>query len=610
MFRSADTDCDFVVVGSGAGGGTVAARLAEYGAQVVLVEAGGDPRAAAPGLPDDYDVPAFHPFASENPAIAWDFFVRHYTDDERQRKCGADGVFYPRAGTLGGCTAHNAMILVCPDDADWDGIAALTNDASWRASCMRRYFQRLESCRHRPGWRFLSRLGLDWTGHGWHGWLPTERAMPSQAFADDDLLRLVLDTAVRSVRGSHFLARLLRLFETEADPNDMRVLRRGRDGVCYTPLSTADHHRFGARERVLDVAGRYPDRLRLELDALAVRVMLNTENRAVGIEYLKGTRLYRAHSEPSAQPGTRREIHARRGVILAGGAFNTPQLLLLSGIGPAAALGRYGIPVRVDLPGVGQNLQDRYEVGVVNRMARPWKVLCGARFEHGDPLYKEWADGKRGMYISNGAAIAVARRSSRLHHLPDLFCMALLARFHGYFPGYSREIAAHHDYLTWAVLKAHTVNRAGTVRLRSADPRDMPLVNFHYFDEGSDGAEDDLRAVIAGIRFVRSMTEPLQKQGLIAEEELPGPALCSDAELAEYVRDHAWGHHASCSCPIGAPAAGGVLDSRFAVHGTRGLWVADASVFPRIPGFFIASAVYMVGEKAADVIRDDAGVAQ
>src|ERR1051325_4499174 len=140
-------DCDYVVVGSGAGGGAVAARLAEAGMQVVLLEAGGDPRQLAePGLPEAYEVPAFHSLASEHPAMRWDFFVRHYADEARQRrdsKCGDSGVLYPRAGTLGGCTGHNAMIFVAPHDADWDAIASLTRDNSWRASNMRRYWRRV-----------------------------------------------------------------------------------------------------------------------------------------------------------------------------------------------------------------------------------------------------------------------------------------------------------------------------------------------------------------------------------------------------------------------------------------------------------------------------------
>jgi choline dehydrogenase len=108
--------------------------------------------------------------------------------------------------------------------------------------------------------------------------------------------------------------------------------------------------------------------------------------------------------------------------------------------------------------------------------------------------------------------------------------------------------------------------------------------------------------VVAGIRFVRRLTAQLKAEGLIAEEEEPGDARQTDEELKDYVRTTAWGHHASCSCPIGPREDGGVLGSDFRVHGTEGLRVVDASVFPRIPGFFIVSAVYMVAEKAADVI--------
>jgi len=276
---------------------------------------------------------------------------------------------------------------------------------------------------------------------------------------------------------------------------------------------------------------------------------------------------------------------------------------MLSGIGPRAVLEPLGIPVLVELPGVGKNLQDRYEVGVVNRMNfERWKVLNGATFSLGDPQYREWTDKREGVYTSNGAVLAAILKSLPERPLPDLFMFALLGRFGGYFPGYSKAQVNNPNYLTWAILKAHTQNRAGEVVLRSADPLDTPLVNFNYFDEGSDTAGEDLQSVVAGIRFARRLTAKLKDQGLIAAEEQPGEALQTDDELRDFVRSVAWGHHASCTCAIGPREGGGVLGSDFRVHGTAGLRVVDASAFPRIPGFFIASAVYMVGEKAANVI--------
>jgi choline dehydrogenase-like flavoprotein len=107
---------------------------------------------------------------------------------------------------------------------------------------------------------------------------------------------------------------------------------------------------------------------------------------------------------------------------------------------------------------------------------------------------------------------------------------------------------------------------------------------------------------VDGVKFVRTMTQGLKDQGLIEAEEIPGDEVQTDAQLLDFVRNNAWGHHASCSCQIGPANQDGVLSSDFRVHGTEGLRVVDASVFPRIPGLFILSAVYMIGEKAADVI--------
>ena len=431
-------DCDYVIVGSGAGGGTLAARLVEAGMRVVVLEAGGDARDGA-GLPEDYDVPAFHPLASENPALRWDFFVQHYEDDARQRRDGKlqpQGIYYPRAGTLGGCTAHNAMILMAPPDSDWDDIAALTGDASWRATDMRRYFQRLEQCRYRPAWHTLSRLGLDRTGHGWDGWLPTECAMPFQVLDDRRLMATLTESAIAALRGSPRPVQALRqLVESRLDPNDRRVLQNSADGLCFTPLSTDRHQRVGTRERSARLAARHPDRLRIELHALVTRVLFDADNRATGVEYLKGEAPVPRNPDPSGNAGEPRVIRARREVILAGGAFNTPQLLMLSGIGPRETIERHGMSVRLDLPGVGATLQDRYEIGVVNRMAKPCACLDGADFTRGDRLFDEWSRHRQGMYISNGAALALSLRSGPDLPVPDLFCHGAAGEIFGLLPG-------------------------------------------------------------------------------------------------------------------------------------------------------------------------------
>ncbi|WIM99603.1 GMC oxidoreductase [Actinoplanes oblitus] len=614
---------DYVVVGSGAGGGPLAARLAEAGMTVLVLEAGGDHEN------DNYRVPAFHANASEDPAYAWDTFVDHYTDPAQAKRdskaVAGRGVMYPRASTVGGCTAHHALITVYPDNDDWAGIARATGDPSWSATAMRRYFERIERCRYRPRpkmlprWRWLADLlaGLPFLSdryvnrgrHGFDGWLETHLADPHLVMRDRQLAAVLLSAVSRTLAG--WLGRPLHVWEglgSLVDPNDWRVQRRRLQGLWLIPMSTAQGRRSGSRERLAEVRRRRPERLIVRSESLVTRLLLEGTT-AVGVEYIEVPGFPAAGA--TGTPPAARQVRARREVIVSAGAFHTPKLLKLSGIGPAAELRSHGIEVVCDRPGVGENLQDRYEVGVVSRTTRNFALIEDATFvppapgAEPDPAYRDWL-AQRGVYTSNGAVVAVTRKSDPALPAPDLFIFGLPADFRGYAPGYSASLQRSRDRFTWAILKSHTRNTAGRVLLRDTDPRAQPAVNFHYFTDGNDTAGADLDAVVAGIEFVRSVNEAAG--GVLEEELWPGPEVRGRDEMRRFVQDEAWGHHACGTCKMGPasdPAA--VVDSRFRVHGVNRLRVVDASVFPRIPGAFIVLPTYMISEKAADVILADAG---
>lgn len=629
-----DTEFDYIVVGSGAGGGPVAANLAEAGYTVLLLEAGGEAENA------HYSVPAFHPLSTEDQDLQWNYFIRHYANDNRQNndtKRDKNGnIWYPRAGTLGGCTAHNAMITVYPHQSDWDRIASLTGDESWSSDKMRKYFQLVERCQYSSKtWDFL-------TGgqHGFDGWLSTERPRQEtlEEFVKKDpqlqhILSAVALTTLEDLPGSIPEAIVKRaipkLFSAalKEDINHMHSIKHRPEGLYLTPLATNGGRRASVRDRIREVQKSCPNQLIVKTNVLVTKVLLEKvatskgeQSQAIGVECREGARQYRADPKASDAASSTKQFRAKREVIISGGAFNTPQLLMLSGIGPRDELERHSIPVNIVLPGVGKNLQDRYEVGIVYKLKDNLSTLANAKFEANeqtDPVYKEWKDatpeerreGKGFLYSSNGVIIAILKRSSIAKDTkqdPDLFIFGLPSDFRGYEQGYTKNITIK-NHFTWLVLKAHTHNTGGEVTLRSNDPRETPNINFKYFEEGNDPnkGKEDLDAMVEAVAFIRQIMKRLTADGQ-AEEIWPGPGI-SDNALREWIMNEAWGHHASCSNKIGrADDPMAVLDSNFRVRGTTNLRVVDASVFPYIPGFFIVTPIYMIAEKASEVILVDA----
>lgn len=617
------TGYEYVVVGSGAGGGPLAARLALAGHKTLLIEAGDDQ-----GHNINYTVPAFSAKASEDEAMAWNFFVRHYADNDRQAldykttyetPDGSEytglnppegstmkGTLYPRTGTLGGCTAHNAMVTVYPHESDFEYLATLTGDSSWSPDNMRKYFKRMENN------KYLLPLAK---GHGYDGWLGTETAPLSIVLEDPELLSLLLGGAFSLGNVTNTVFNLGTLLI--GDANQDSKLRDTTPGYYQIPISSDGNSRNGPREFITavrdatnkDGSKRYP--LDVRTNCYVTKVTFDesvSPPRASGVEFLDGQYLYRAspHSN-NAGSGTAGSVKASREVIVAGGTYNSPQILKLSGVGPADELRKFGIKVISDLPGVGTNLQDHYETAVQGHIPNNWTALHGCTFDHGsDPCLERWEKnglGGRGVYSSDGFAAAMFYKSSvTADDSYDVFVFGGPVNFRGYFPGYSINITERHDWFSWAVLKAHPRNQAGSVTLRSADPLDMPEIVFNSFDTGSGDYEKDLQAITEAIGVARGAFD---RQLVEVSEVLPGDDVQTEEEIHDYIKNTAWGHHASCTCPIGTdsdPMA--VLDSNFQVRGVTGLRVVDASVYPRIPGTFTAVSTYMVAEKAADVILD------
>ncbi len=693
---------DFILVGAGAGGAPLAARLAERGYRVLVIEMGPRrPEKAERAVVEDTEVPLLHAESTEDDRHSLRFFVKHFDEDldrslDPKLHIPGDGetkddhgVFYPRGQGVGGCTLHNAMITITGPSEDFDEIAEATGDESWRGERMRRYFERLERCNYaKPSlWsRLKTLLGFrdGWIDgrHGDRGWLETSLSDLRFLWADSRLLKVVFGGILGALKGGvEFLDELIKgALKGRAfpglDPNHWQTIRESQQGVARIPCAvTSTGERSGPRQRLLGLMSEgsvHKDRLHL-LDGTFVTKVLLARNadeeavghlvakaRAVGVQCLRRPAVYEA--DPHAMPlaaGWESEsfpIYCRREVILCGGAFNTPQLLMLSGIGPQSHLTEKGIEVKVKLEGVGKNLQDRYEVPVTANVKGGFRSLDGMKLtskRDDDPQLNRWKNSagqpafRRGLYGTNGGLIGVFARSGEEDQYPDLFIFALAGFFPGFHVGWSKPVALlgfdrslgkqkvdagqienwlknePRKTITWLILKARTRNFGGEVLLNSNSPFQRPAITFRSFPGAPDDALDrnvgepdkslfddvslrsedkDLEALHFGVQLVRDFIEKT-KPGTIESYGLPNYAPFK-GNLRKYIKHVAWGHHACGTCRIGTDELA-VVDSRFRVHGVQGLRVVDASIFPRVPGFFIAANIYMIAEKAADVLAED-----
>lgn len=619
--QAREVEYDYVIVGSGAGGGPLACRLARNGFKTLLIEAGGNPTGNL-----NVSVPGYQAAVTQDPTLRWDIFVNHYKNEARQKRdpkftyevgpyqyhvqgysegpvpqgAREKGILYPRAQGLGGCVTHNALIWITPHASDWQTIVELTGDDSWNALNMNQYLNKV------------------------YEWLPHMPTDPTILRRDLPLLQHLLGGA--SVMGlgppqANAIPGVLNLLLNSPN-NRLLPTRDAQEGFFQIPLIM----KAGTRVAVLEyidstIKGGFP--LTVQTDTFVTKITFDKSGdkpRATGVEYLQGEYLYKAsplHRGNNGKPGS---VKANKEVIISGGTFNTPQLLKLSGIGPKEELDRFDIPVVKNLQGVGKNMMDRYEIPVNVKHPDDFRILDGCTFDmkaH-DLCLKQWQKnpyilGARGAYATNGLAATMAVNSAFASTTDiDLYIFGGPINFQGYFPGWHDFAVRDHKHFSWYTLKAHARNHAGTVELRSKDPLEQPLINFNYFDEGTTegGADDlDVNAIVQAIKMSRKALADYAAYPILGGspfvEEMPGPKVNTDEEIRTYIKDNAWGHHAACTCPIGPDDSElSVLDSKLRVRGVDGLRVVDASIFPKIPGIFIQSAIFMASEKAADMIMN------
>ena len=533
-----DDTFDYIVTGAGSAGAAVASRLTESGRhRVLLLEAG--PPDTNPWI----HIPLGFARTYVDPKVNWKF------ESVPQAQLANRQLYLPRGRTLGGTSSINGMVYIRGNHADYD---------EWRQ----------RGC---EGW-------------DWDSVLPFFKKAENQARGADEFHATGGPLNVSDHGEGHELAEaMLAAAEQAGIPRNPDFNGAQQEGCGYYQSTTSNRRRWSTAKAYIEPARLRPN-LTIRTGAHATRVVIEN-NRATGVEY------------QSAEG--RRVAHARAEVIVSGGAYGSPQLLQLSGLGPAEHLRAMGIDVVRDMPAVGANLHDHFNTYMSWRCTKPitlndlensWpaKIAAGIRYA----LFRS------GPMGGNGIRAGLFTRSDPRLERPDLQINLLewstLER--------TKDRVIPHGFPGFTLSPVHLrPDGRGTVRLASPDPLAAPAISFDFLK-----TEYDMQAVLFGIKLVRRIAEQPALKPYVAEELQPGLATQSDEDFAEFLRQTGVSnHHPASSCAMGV-GPNAVVDPRLRVHGIEGLRVADASIMPVVVGGNTNAPSIMIEEKAAAMILEDA----